>query len=37
MSYFEQGHWLIMIVNILGNNLLALSAVVAGMALARAI
>ena len=37
MSYFEQGHWLLTAVNVVGNNLLALVAVVAGMALARAI
>jgi len=33
--FFEQGHWTLMAVNFFANNLLACSAVVAGMALAR--
>ena len=37
MSYFEQGQWLLMWTNFLSNNLLCLVAVVAGMALARAL
>ena len=37
MSYFEQGHWLLMWTNFLSNNLLCLGAAVAGMALARAL
>jgi CrcB protein len=37
MAYFEQGQWLLMGVNFLSNNLLCLGAVVAGMALARAL
>jgi fluoride exporter len=35
MAYFEQGQWALMFVNILANNLLCLSAALAGMALAR--
>jgi fluoride exporter len=35
MAYFEQGQWSLMAANILGNNLLCLAAVVAGMAVAR--
>lgn len=35
MAYFEQGQWLLMATNILANNLLCLTAAVAGMALAR--
>jgi len=35
MSYFEQGQWALMLTNIVGNNLLCLGAVLAGMALAR--
>jgi len=35
MAYFEQGQWLLMLTNILGNNLLCLGAALAGMALAR--
>ena len=34
-AYMEQGQWLLMGLNILGNNLLCLAAVVAGAALAR--
>jgi len=35
MSYFEQGHWGLMLANMFGNNLLCLGAALAGMALAR--
>jgi CrcB protein len=35
MSYFEQGHWGLMLANMLSNNLLCLGAALAGMALAR--
>lgn len=35
MTYFEQGQWLLMTTNILSNNLLCLTAVLAGMAVAR--
>jgi fluoride exporter len=35
MAYFEQGQWLLMFTNILGNNLLCLGGALAGMALAR--
>jgi fluoride exporter len=34
-SYLEQGHWLLLTINVLGNNLLCLAAVMAGAALAR--
>ncbi len=37
MAYFEQGHWTLFAANILTNNVLCLSAVLAGAALARAI
>ena len=37
MAYFEQGQWLLMATNIVSNNLLCLSAALAGMALARAL
>jgi len=37
MYYFEQGHWLLFAANILANNVLCLAAVLAGVALARAI
>ena len=37
MAYFEQGQWLLMSANFLSNNLLCLAAVLAGMALARAL
>lgn len=36
MAYFEQGHWGLMLANILSNNLLCLGAALAGMAVARA-
>jgi hypothetical protein len=36
MSFFEQGQWGLMLVNVFGNNLLCLSAALAGMAAARA-
>jgi CrcB protein len=35
MAYFEQGQWLLLGTNIVGNNLLSLVAALAGMALAR--
>jgi CrcB protein len=35
MAYFEQGQWLLMTVNVFGNNLLCMAAAIAGMALAR--
>ena len=35
MSYFEQGQWLLLLINVFGNNLLCLAAALAGMALAR--
>jgi fluoride exporter len=35
MAYFEQGQWLLMMVNVITNNLLSLLAAMAGMALAR--
>jgi fluoride exporter len=35
MSYFEQGQWGLMFVNILSNNILCLGAALAGMALGR--
>jgi CrcB protein len=37
MAYFEQGHWGLMLTNVLSNNLLCLGGAVAGMALARAL
>ena len=37
VNYFEQGHWNLLAVNILGNNLFCLAAVLAGAALARRI
>jgi CrcB protein len=37
MSFFEQGHWGLMLANIFTNNLLCLGGALAGMALARAI
>ena len=37
VSFFEQGHWGLMLANIFGNNLLCLGAALAGMALARAL
>lgn len=36
MAYFEQGQWLLMLINFVANNLLCLGAAMAGMALARA-
>jgi fluoride exporter len=35
MSFFQQGQWTLLAANVLGNNLLACAAVLAGMALAR--
>ena len=35
MAYFEQGQWLLMLVNIFSNNLLCLAGALGGMALAR--
>ena len=35
MAYFEQGQWLLMLINFAGNNALCLAAALAGMALAR--
>ncbi len=35
MAYFEQGQWLLVATNVLSNNLLCLTAALAGMALAR--
>jgi fluoride exporter len=37
MAYFEQGHWTLFAANILANNVLCLSGVLAGAILARAI
>ena len=37
MAYFEQGHWLLFSTNLILNNLLCLVAVLAGIALARAV
>jgi CrcB protein len=37
MSYFEQGQWRLMLINIFGNNLLCLGSALAGMAMARAL
>src|ERR1700727_3941218 len=37
MSYFEQGQWGLMLVNIFSNNLLCLGGALAGMAAARAL
>ena len=37
MAYFEQGHWLLFVTNILTNNVLCLAAVLAGAVIARAI
>lgn len=37
MAYFEQGHWTLLAVNLIANNLLCLGAVLAGAALARAL
>jgi len=35
MAYFEQGQWLLLCTNVLGNNVLCLLGALAGMALAR--
>ena len=35
MTYFEQGQWLLMATNLVTNNVLCLTAALAGMALAR--
>jgi CrcB protein len=35
IAYFEQGQWLLMLINVLTNNLLCLGGALAGMALAR--
>ena len=37
MAFFERGQWLLMAANFVSNNLLACGAVLAGMALARAL
>jgi CrcB protein len=37
MYFFEQGHWGLFALNILGNNVLCLAACLGGMALARAL
>jgi len=37
IAYFEQGHWSLLALNIVTNNLLCLAAVLAGAALARGI
>lgn len=37
MAYFEQGNWGLFATNVIANNLLCLGAVLAGMALARAV
>jgi CrcB protein len=37
MAYFEQGHWTLFAVNIIGNNLLCLAAILLGAVIARAI
>lgn len=37
IAYFEQGHWSLLALNILSNNVLCLGAVIAGAALARGI
>jgi CrcB protein len=37
IAYFEQGHWSLFALNILGNNILCLAAVLLGGAIARAI
>jgi fluoride exporter len=36
-ALFEQGHWTLMLSNILGNNILSLIAVLAGAAMARSL
>jgi CrcB protein len=35
MSYFEQGQWMLLLTNVIGNNLLCLAGALAGMGLAR--
>ena len=35
MSYFEQGQWMLLFTNVIGNNLLCLAGALAGMGLAR--
>jgi fluoride exporter len=37
VAYFEQGQWLLLFTNFVTNNLLCLTAALAGMALARAV
>ena len=37
IAYFEQGHWLLFLGNVVSNNLLCLAAVIGGAALARAL
>lgn len=37
LAYFEQGHWTLLAVNFISNNLLSLLAVLAGAVLARAL
>ena len=37
MAYFQQGQWIMMLVNFISNNLLCLGAALAGMAVARAV
>ena len=37
MSYFEQGQWGLLMVNLLSNNVLCLAGALAGMAVARAV
>jgi CrcB protein len=37
MAYFEQGHWSLLVANILSNNVLCLAAVLLGAIVARAI
>jgi fluoride exporter len=37
MAYFEQGQWLLMLLNFVSNNVLCLGAALMGMALARAL
>jgi CrcB protein len=36
MAYFEQGHWYLLVMNIVTNNVLCLLAIIAGAAIARA-
>jgi fluoride exporter len=35
IAYFEQGQWMLMFTNVIGNNLLCLAGALAGMGLAR--